>query len=195
MSKILVNPNSEQVVLQDVGVTVAGNSEYTIPPQDYPIFAASSDTIKAIASEPPLLIVNDGGNDIIVISDAVDLIKGWPIQATADEETTFFFDYSEIPVGAGPHSIFSQIVSPGTTLDLTRFYVTCRMVSYITLLKNGLVISTLETGAASPMASFDWRPNNVCAAGDSIEIIFTKRVGAPDVNVGVHLMGVTKITI
>lgn len=76
MSKILRNDNpSSAVDLFDVGVSIPGGASYTIPPQDYPQFAASSDVIEALSDD--LLILNDGGNDITNLSDAVDIIKGW----------------------------------------------------------------------------------------------------------------------
>ncbi len=83
MSKILRNPDLlNAVVLADVGVTVAADSQYTIPPQDYLAFAASSDVIRALSDES--LILNDGGNFITNLSNAIDIIKGWAPQAEDD---------------------------------------------------------------------------------------------------------------
>jgi hypothetical protein len=195
MSKILVNNLGSDVILDDVGVTVAGSSSYTIPPQDYPQFAASSDTIIALSNLS--LILNDGGNDITDISQAVDILKGWPLQATTEEAPTeepFFFDYDDIPSGPGPHTIFSYAVGTGQTLDLRRTSFTCRIESQLKILKNGFAIGQLMNGAAQPSSNFDWRPDHICVESDFIEIILTKRNGAPDTDVGVHVMGVLTTT-
>lgn len=73
MSKIIKNPGASPVTVNDVGVTIPGVSSYTIPPQDYLLWAASSDIISSIGSLT--LIINDGSFDLTV-SDGVDLIKG-----------------------------------------------------------------------------------------------------------------------
>ena len=192
MSKILVNNNGFDVTIPDVGVTVAASSSYTIPPQDYATFAASSDVITRLADLE--LILNDGGVDIPTLSQAVDVIKGWPIQVSETEDEPFFFDFADVLVGAGPHTLFSQTIDPGFILDLSRIVVACRIESMVEIYKNGSVIGSLRTGAAFPMSSFDWRPNQSCVEGDSIEIVLTKRANAPDNTVGVHLMGVLNTT-
>lgn len=75
MSKILINQTSFALEITDVGVTIQPNTSYTIDPQDYMRFAASSNTIKGLASGA--LKLNDGGNDAQNLSDAVDILKGW----------------------------------------------------------------------------------------------------------------------
>ena len=192
MSKILVNNNGFDVVIPDVGVTVAASSNYTIPPQDYATFAASSDVITRLAALE--LILNDGGNDIISLSQAVDIIKGWPIQVSETEDEPFFFDFADVLSGPGPHSLFSQTMDPGITLDLSQLIVACRVESLVEIYLNGLVVGSLRTGAALPTNSFNWRPNRKCVEGDSIEVVLTKRAGPPDITVGVHLMGVQNTT-
>lgn len=74
MSKILKNQTAQDLFIADTGVTIPASGQYTIPPQDYALWAASSDVIVAIATVT--VIVNDGGNDV-GISDGVDIIKGW----------------------------------------------------------------------------------------------------------------------
>lgn len=188
MSKILINNSGSNQDVTDCGVTIANASSYTIPPQDYLTFAASSDVIRLLADL--ILTLNDGGNDITELSKAVDIIKGWPIQPDNTTDTSFFFDYADTPVGSGPFTLLSQTVDPGTTLDLTRLSVSCRIESMLQVLKNGLVVADLRTGAALPTANFDWRPNLNCVSADTIEIVLEKRSGAPDTVVGVHLMGI-----
>lgn len=75
MSKILRNLGAADVVIADVGVTIAAFTDYTIPPQDYLTFAASSNTIGFLADST--LTLNDGSNDILNLSQAVDILKGW----------------------------------------------------------------------------------------------------------------------
>jgi hypothetical protein len=192
MSKILVNNNGFDVTIPDTGVTVAAASSYTIPPQDYATFAASSDVITRLAALE--LVLNDGGIDITTLSQAIDIIKGWPIQVSQADEVPFFFDFSDVISGSDPVSLFSQTIDPGIEIELTRLIVASRVESIVQVFKNGSVIGTVKTGAAQPMSSFDWRPNNVCVEGDSIEVVLTKRANAPDNTVGVHLMGVQNTT-
>lgn len=189
MSKILRNDDPiNSVDLIDCGVVVNANSSYTIPPQDYPTFAASSDVIRALSDIR--LILNDGGNDITILSDAVDIIKGWFPGASALGED-FFFDYFDVPVGVGPHTLFSYTVTFPDVLELSKITVSCRMESIWTVLKDGVVIADLRTGAAKPMDSFEWGNGRSFDIGTLIEIILTKRAGAPDVDVGLYVQGST----
>lgn len=75
MSKILKNSGDIAVELVDVGVTIPASGQFTIPPQDYQKFAASSDAIRALSTD--LLVLNDGGNDVTDLSEAVNLLKNW----------------------------------------------------------------------------------------------------------------------
>lgn len=74
MSKILRNMTASDIPIADTGVTILASSNYTIPPTQYPLWAASSDVIVAIASGT--IVVNDGSYDWNV-SDGVDIIKGF----------------------------------------------------------------------------------------------------------------------
>jgi len=190
MSKILRNDDLiNSVDLLDTGVSIGASSSYTIPPQDYPTFAASSDVIRALSNG--LLTLNDGGNDITNLSNAIDIIKGWfPGQAAAVDD--FFFDYFDVPVGVGPHTLFSYTVTFPDVLEIGRLTVSCRFESMFQVLKNGIVIADLRTGPAKPTDSFIWYPYRELEIGDLIEIIFEKRSGAPDVSVGLNLQGITK---
>lgn len=74
MSKILKNNTGSPITFSDTGVTIAASpAQYTIPPQDYLLWAASDDVITEIGAGN--IIVNDGSNDLGV-SDGTDLIKG-----------------------------------------------------------------------------------------------------------------------
>lgn len=66
MPKILKNQTASPIVMKDTGVTLAASpTTYTIPPQDYLIWAASSDIITQIGSGA--VIVNDGTNDLSIV--------------------------------------------------------------------------------------------------------------------------------
>lgn len=73
MSKILKNQTNSPIFITDTGTTVPASNQYTIPPQDYLLWTASSDVIVFIGSGD--LIVNDGSYDLS-ISDGIDLLKG-----------------------------------------------------------------------------------------------------------------------
>lgn len=74
MSKILKNETASPINVVDTGVTIAASpGSYTIPPQDYLIWAASSDVITFIGSGD--LVVNDGSFDLN-INQGTDLILG-----------------------------------------------------------------------------------------------------------------------
>lgn len=79
MSKVLKNNTGSAIVITDVGgVSIpASPGSYTIPPQDYLLWAQSSDIISYLndASPTPSITVNDGSFDLNP-SDGVDLIKG-----------------------------------------------------------------------------------------------------------------------
>lgn len=79
MSKILKNQTVSPIPIADVGGVIipATPATYTIPPQDYLLWAASSDIITYLndTSPTPSIIVNDGSFDLNP-SDGMDLIKG-----------------------------------------------------------------------------------------------------------------------
>ncbi len=193
MSKILKNPSAVPVAIDDTGVTVPAFDQYTIDPNDYDTFAASSDVIVLIANAT--LTLNDGGNDITDVSDAVDIIKGWAPSGgstTIVSAPTFFFDYADIPIGPGPVTLISFTnTNTAFNMNLSRLEVACRVESMIEIQLNGLVIGSIRTGAARPTEYFQWFPSRPAAPGDLIEVILTKRVGAPDVSVSANLMGTT----
>lgn len=78
MSKILKNQTASSIFISDTGVLLpASPVTFTIPPEDYLIWAASSDIIGFVSTPvaTPDVIVSDGSSDLN-ISDGVDLIKG-----------------------------------------------------------------------------------------------------------------------
>lgn len=72
MAKILKNNTASPVNIADVGQIVPASGQLTIQPQDYWLYAASSNVITFIGDST--LTVNDGTSDLS-ISDGVCLIK------------------------------------------------------------------------------------------------------------------------
>ncbi len=74
MSKILKNQTGSPILISDTGISVpASPTSYTIPPQDYPLWAASSDIITSVGSGA--IIVSDGTFNLAK-ADAVALLQG-----------------------------------------------------------------------------------------------------------------------
>lgn len=73
MSKIVQNTTGSGISLADVGVTIASMASYTIPSQDYLIWAASSDVVVYVGNGD--LVISDGSSDLSP-SDGMDLLKG-----------------------------------------------------------------------------------------------------------------------
>ena len=74
MSKILKNTTGSPVLIVDTGITIpASPATYTIDPNDYLLWASSSNIVTEIGSG--VIIVNDGSVDLS-ISSGTDLIKG-----------------------------------------------------------------------------------------------------------------------
>lgn len=75
MAKILKNVTVSSITITDTGISIpASPATYTIPPQDYLLWAASSNIITRIGSGD--IVVNDGSSDLS-ISDGTDHIKGF----------------------------------------------------------------------------------------------------------------------
>lgn len=62
MAKILKNQTVSAIVITDTGVTVPVSPDYTIPPQDYALWAASTDIVTPVNAGD--IIINDGVNDL-----------------------------------------------------------------------------------------------------------------------------------
>lgn len=61
MSKILKNTTAAAVFVSDTGASVPASSSYTIPPQDYLMWAASTNIVSLVGVS---ITVNDGINDL-----------------------------------------------------------------------------------------------------------------------------------
>jgi len=97
MSKIVKNVTASDITISDTGVTISANSQITIPPVDYLLWAESSNVITHIGSSD--LVVSDGSYDLS-ISDGTDLIKGLftkEVKLTDGNTTITFIDDNGIP--------------------------------------------------------------------------------------------------
>lgn len=104
MSKILKNNSGSNIDISDTGITINNGSQYTIPPQDYLLWAASSDAVTFIGASS--LVVNDGSSDLS-ISDGVDLIKGiFPTTVDANIQDGPIYDASSRIRVSNPSLIF-----------------------------------------------------------------------------------------
>ena len=59
---ILKNKTASVVHLDDAGRDMQPNEVYSVPPQDYPLWAASAMAVEAILND--LVVVNDGSDDL-----------------------------------------------------------------------------------------------------------------------------------
>lgn len=73
MSKIVINNTVNNISIVDTGITINASSQYTIPPQDYALWSASSNIITEVSNSN--LIINDGSVNLS-ISDGINLIRG-----------------------------------------------------------------------------------------------------------------------
>ena len=74
MSKILKKDTAGDYFINDMGVTVPGNGQLTIDPNQYYLLQASADVITALTNTD--LIYNDGSNDL-ELNDAIEHIKNY----------------------------------------------------------------------------------------------------------------------
>jgi len=73
-TKIVKNNTASPLNIADTGVTIPASGQYLIPPQNYNVWAASSDIIVEIGDGD--VTVNDGSTDLS-ITDGTDHIKGF----------------------------------------------------------------------------------------------------------------------
>lgn len=71
--KIIHNNTGSNILVSDTGITVLANSSYTIPAQDYAIWAASSDIITQVGNGN--ITVNDGSFNLTK-ADGIALLQG-----------------------------------------------------------------------------------------------------------------------
>jgi hypothetical protein len=64
MSKIVKNNTGSTVTISDTGISVPASGTYTIPPNDYPLWAASDDIVTYIGDSS--VTINDGSNDLSI---------------------------------------------------------------------------------------------------------------------------------
>lgn len=147
MSKILRNLGATSIAIVDTGVTVAANSNYTIPPQDYATFAASSDTINYLALQN--LTLNDGSTDVTNLSQAVDILKGWcpkaPAAVTVPNVTINIFNSITSVVTNLESTIVTYTVSNTQSLDLDRVEFSGQNIALYLVYIDGTLVASRRT--------------------------------------------------
>jgi hypothetical protein len=73
VSKILKNTTGSPISIADTGITIPAGGSYTIPAQDYLLWANSSNIVTPVGTGS--IVVNDGSSDLSA-SFGMDLIKG-----------------------------------------------------------------------------------------------------------------------
>ena len=142
MSKILKNNTASPITVTDVGSVVipASPGSYTIPPQDYLLWAASSDVIGFVSTPvaTPDVTVNDGSVDLN-ISDGIDLIKGlFP--------RLFVFDpiVENIVTDATPNTETSHTLPTGTKRFLLKARTSAILKLAYAVGTSGTTFATIE---------------------------------------------------
>lgn len=72
MAKILNNVTDNPIAITDTGVTIANNSSYTIPPQDYDLWASSTDIITEVTG---LGIEVSNGTETLTVTQGLQLLE------------------------------------------------------------------------------------------------------------------------
>ncbi len=91
MSKILRNATGAIIDIADTGISLGIATSYTIPPQDYLLWAASSDILSPVGSGDVEVL---DGSDVLLPSDGIDLIKGITSSALT---STYIIDNLPMP--------------------------------------------------------------------------------------------------
>jgi hypothetical protein len=147
MSKILKNTTVSAIFVSDVGVSIAGLGQYTIPEQDYLLWAASSNTVTYVGAAE--LVVNDGSFDLN-ISDGIDLIKGlFPSKVAvfaAGSTQAFYNAVTSVP-SATTTTVATFTTAAATTLQRVLF--SGSNIAFYELKVDGAAIASYRTMFAS----------------------------------------------
>lgn len=95
MAKILKNMTAGTITIADTGISISASpATYTIPQQDYPLWAGSSNVVARVGSGN--IVVNDGSFDLNP-SDGMDLIKGlFPSKIQLQDGSGDTFNFEDI---------------------------------------------------------------------------------------------------
>jgi hypothetical protein len=169
MSKILKNTIAFPIFVSDTGVSISGLSSYTIPEQDYLLWAASSNVVSYIGDGT--LVVNDGSFDLS-ISNGVDLVKGlFPSKVLVNQSGTTLIEYSEVTsVASGIETI---VVTKTTAVakKLTKIVCGGSNIALFTLNIDGAMVAKCRTNFGSLLANeLDFGSGIDVASGKTIEL-------------------------
>jgi hypothetical protein len=169
VSKILNNTTASPVFVSDTGVSIAANGSYTIPEQDYLLWAASSNIVSLVGAST--VTVSDGSY-VLSISDGINLIKGiYPslIKAVPYGKTNLQFAEAASVAASMPTDVISFTASANTRLVTAS--VSGNNVAMYTLLINGVVKGRKYTSfGASLNTEFKLNTGLSVVSGDIVKI-------------------------
>jgi hypothetical protein len=169
VSKILNNTTASPVFVSDTGVSIAANGSYTIPEQDYLLWAASSNIVSLVGAAT--VTVSDGSY-VLSISDGINLIKGiYPslIKAVPYGNTNLQFAEVASVAASTPTDVISFTASANTRLVTAS--VSGNNVAMYTLLINGVVKGRKYTSfGASLNTEFKLNTGLSVVSGDIVKI-------------------------
>jgi hypothetical protein len=171
--KLLKNTTISDIAIMDCGVTIPADSSYLIPPQDYLLFAASSNIVTQVGIGD--VVVNDGSYDLS-ISDGIDFIKGlFPSKVEIVPSTlqTSYLYYEVSSVASGVQTTIATFTAVAKCLLEKALYSTDN-VSRFDVYLNSTTIATARNYFTSYSGCFDFISKTgrglVLEPGDVVEI-------------------------
>jgi hypothetical protein len=171
----LHNATGSTLFIADTGVSITSGGNYTIPEQDYLLWAASSNIVTFIGNSD--ITVSDG-SFTLGISDAINLIKGiYPttIKAVPYGNTSIFTSEANSVAASTLTDIITYTAS--TNIRLVSASVSGNNVAQYTLLLNGNVIGKKYTSFGAALnADFKLNTGLSIIAGDvlKVQVIHTR---------------------
>ena len=115
MIKILNNTTASPIEIADVGISISANSSYTIPSQDYNLFASSDDIVSYIGNGD--IVVNDGTIDLSA-AQGIGLIQGSFVKKTVNFDSSLIDGQNRLKVildQVSPNDYLVKVSSDDTT--------------------------------------------------------------------------------
>lgn len=169
MSKILKNVTLSSIFVTDTGVSIPASSQYTIPPQDYLLWAASSDIVTYIGNSD--IVVNDGSYDLS-ISDGVDLIKGiYPTTVNVNQAGTTTYEYGSVSsVSSGVLTTIASKLTLVSTKVMRIVFSGTNIAEYTVLVGSNVVAKQRTMFGSDLSGSIDLSPGLLVASGQTIYV-------------------------
>lgn len=171
MSKILKNQTGSPIAIDDTGITLpASPATFTIPPQDFLLWAASSDIIGPVGVGD--VVVNDGSFDLSP-SDGIDLIKGLFLRTFVEFEgerplPEFAFN-GDLVIGA-EQTIINKTVPVDKELRIHQIRVVCSRTTRWTIQEGANIFGSGLTSALNPDSNQIFRKQKKLSAGVTLQL-------------------------